>query len=69
MADGKKKKQNKIASRQAKGRLHQQMIRDAILKRYPQLSPRDVESTAMGQSGADIAIPSCCRSLSIFCRG
>jgi hypothetical protein len=43
-------------SRKSKGRRFQQFIRDAILEKFPQLTERDVESTGMGQSGADIKL-------------
>jgi hypothetical protein len=44
------------SSSKAKGRLGQQEVRDAILKRFPNLEPDDVRSTAMGQNGEDIQL-------------
>lgn len=41
-------------SAKAKGRRLQQTLRDELLKRFPQLTARDVRSTGMGQTGTDI---------------
>ena len=47
---------NTPQSRKAKGRKHQQWIRDKILELYEQLEPDDVRSTSMGVSGTDIQL-------------
>ena len=47
----------------AKGRNFQQMIRDILLKTFPNLEPDDVRSTAMGQSGEDIQLSPAARKL------
>lgn len=47
---------NTPSSRKSKGRRFQQLIRDAILDKFPELTDRDVESTGMGQSGVDIKL-------------
>lgn len=44
------------ASRKAKGRKLQQLVRDSILKKFPHLTIDDVRSTAMGQGGMDIQL-------------
>jgi len=43
-------------SRKAKGRIFQQYVRDMILAKFPTLTERDVQSTGMGQSGADVKL-------------
>lgn len=45
-----------IASRKARGRRHQQWVRDKILEYFPDLTLDDVRSTSMGASGADIQL-------------
>lgn len=47
---------NTPQSRKAKGRKLQQETRDAILERYPELEPDDVQSNGMGQAGTDIIL-------------
>lgn len=44
------------ASRKAKGRKLQQLVRDKVLKTFPHLDPEDVRSTAMGQGGMDVQL-------------
>lgn len=46
----------KASSCKAKGRKLQQIVRDKVLKAFPELTPRDVQSTAMGQSGVDVKL-------------
>jgi hypothetical protein len=46
----------KTASAKAKGRKLQQTVRDAVLKAFPSLGARDVESRGMGQSGDDVVL-------------
>lgn len=48
----------KTSSAKQKGRLHQQTVRDDILKTFKTmgLEPDDVRSTAMGQGGEDIQL-------------
>lgn len=46
-----------------KGRLGQQEIRDAILKKFPELEPDDVVSTTMGDGGEDIKLSPAARKL------
>lgn len=43
-------------SAKSKGRRGQQLVRDAILKAFPQLTTDDVRSTSMGATGADILL-------------
>lgn len=40
----------------AKGRKLQQTVRDAIVAKYPNLTPDDVRSTPMGSNGEDIQL-------------
>jgi hypothetical protein len=46
----------KPSSAKAKGRKLQQLVRDTILERYPELQPDDVRSTGMGQGGEDVQL-------------
>lgn len=46
----------KTQSAKAKGRKLQQIVRDKILQKYPQLTSRDVRSTSMGAAGVDILL-------------
>ena len=41
----------KPSSAKAKGRKHQQWVRDKILELFPELESDDVRSTGMGQGG------------------
>lgn len=50
-------------SAKSKGRRLQQMVRDAILKAFPQLEKDDVRSTAMGQGGEDVQLSPAARKL------
>ena len=43
-------------SSKSKGRRGQQLVRDAILKAFPELEADDVRITSMGQTGADIQL-------------
>lgn len=55
----------------AKGRRHQQWVRDRILAIFPSLTLDDVASTAMGQNGEDIKLATVARKLfpySIECK-
>jgi len=45
-----------IAARKQKGRKLQQVVRDSILKLFPELTERDVRSTPMGVSGEDVQL-------------
>lgn len=61
----------KPSSAKAKGRKHQQYVRDEILKRHPSLDASDVRSTSMGASGVDIQLSQAARKLvplSIECK-
>lgn len=48
----------KTSSAKAKGRRLQQLVRDFILNLFTELTPDDVRSTGMGQSGVDIQLSS-----------
>lgn len=54
------KSQNTMAittqSAKAKGRKVQQLVRDALLKLFPNLEPDDIKSVSMGASGEDILL-------------
>lgn len=50
-------------SSKAKGRRGQQLVRDALLKAFPQLEPDDIRSTAMGQTGEDLLLSPAARKL------
>jgi len=61
----------KPSSAKAKGRLHQQWVRDLILRLWTKLEPDDVKSTGMGQGGEDIQLSPAARKLvplSIECK-
>lgn len=62
----------KTSSAKAKGRRHQQWVRDKILALFPkQLLPDDVRSTSMGAGGEDIQLSPAARRLfpySIECK-
>jgi len=45
-----------VASRKAKGRKLQQLVRDAVLEKFTHLTQDDVRSTAMGQGGMDVQL-------------
>lgn len=47
---------NTAASRKAKGRKHQQWVRDLLLEAFPHLEADDCRSTGMGQSGEDLQL-------------
>lgn len=53
----------KPSSAKAKGRRHQQWVRDQILALFPKLEPDDVRSTSMGAGGEDILLSSAARKL------
>jgi len=53
----------KPASAKQKGRKHQQVIRDDILKLFPQLEPDDVKSTSMGAGGEDVQLSPAARKV------
>lgn len=53
----------KPSSAKAKGRRHQQWVRDKILEQFPKLEPADVRSTGMGQNGEDIQLSPAARKL------
>jgi hypothetical protein len=53
----------KPSSAKAKGRKHQQWVRDQILGRFPKLEPDDVRSTGLGQNGEDIMLSPAARKL------
>lgn len=50
-------------SAKAKGRRLQQIVRDALLKKFPSLGRDDVRSTAMGQQGEDVQLSTAARVL------
>lgn len=47
----------------AKGRKGQQLVRDAILKVFPELEADDVRSTGMGQPGEDLQLSPAARKI------
>jgi len=53
----------KTSSAKAKGRKHQQWVRDQILAVYPQLESDDVRSTSMGAGGEDVQLSPAARKL------
>jgi cephalosporin hydroxylase len=53
----------KTSSAKAKGRKHQQYVRDKILSIFSSLEPDDVRSTGMGQGGEDIQLSPAGRKL------
>ena len=46
----------KPRSCKAKGRKLQNLVRDLILKTFPALTSRDVQSTIMGEAGVDVKL-------------
>lgn len=46
----------KTSSAKSKGRRLQQMVRDMVLDLFKSLTPNDVRSTGMGQSGVDVQL-------------
>jgi hypothetical protein len=59
------------SSAKAKGRRHQQWVRDQILAHFPQLEADDVRSTSMGAGGEDVPLSPAARRLfpySIECK-
>lgn len=61
----------KPSSAKAKGRKHQQYVRDQILKRHLSLDGSDVRSTSMGAGGEDVQLSQAARALvplSIECK-
>ena len=61
----------KPSSAKAKGRRHQQWVRDKILELFPKLEPDDVRSTSMGAGGEDVQLSPAARKLfpySIECK-
>lgn len=63
MTDTLPKPRIKISSAKAKGRKAQQMVRDWLLKLFPDLEPDDVVSTSMGAGGADIQLSPAARKV------
>ena len=53
----------KPSSAKAKGRRHQQWVRDQILALFPKLEPDDVRSTSMGAGGEDVLLSPAARKL------
>jgi len=53
----------KPSSAKAKGRRHQQWVRDQILALFPKLEPDDVRSTSMGAGGEDVQLSPAARRL------
>lgn len=53
----------KPSSAKAKGRRHQQWVRDQILALFPSLEPDDVRSTSMGAGGEDVQLSPAARKL------
>ena len=46
----------KPRSAKNKGKRLQNLVRDEVLKAFPELTTRDVQSTTMGEAGADIKL-------------
>lgn len=46
----------KTNSAKAKGRRLQQLVRDKVLKAFPSLTLKDVQSRAMGSQGTDVVL-------------
>lgn len=44
----------KTKSLKAKARLHQQEVRDRLLRAFPSLTEEDIQSVTMGRKGEDI---------------
>ena len=57
----------KTSSAKAKGRKLQQVVRDAILAKYPHLEPDDVKSTSMGAGGEDVQLSPAARRSFPYC--
>lgn len=53
----------KTQSAKAKGRTLQKLVRDSLLKIFPSLTPDDIRSTGMGQSGLDIQLSTAAQKL------
>lgn len=53
----------KTSSAKAKGRRHQQNVRDTILAYNPDLAPEDVVSCPMGSHGMDIQLSAAARAV------
>lgn len=53
----------KPSSAKAKGRRHQQWVRDKVYETFPQLEEGDVLSTSMGAGGEDIKLSPAARRL------
>lgn len=53
----------KPSSAKAKGRRHQQWVRDKILETFPSLESDDCRSTSMGANGEDILMSPAARKL------
>lgn len=53
----------KPSSAKAKGRKHQQWVRDKIYETFPQLEDGDVRSTSMGAGGEDLQLSPAARKL------
>ena len=53
----------KPSSAKAKGRKHQQWVRDKILALFPSLEEADVRSTSMGAGGEDVQLSPAARKL------
>lgn len=53
----------KTSSAKAKGRRHQQWVRDKIYKAFPQLEEGDVRSTSMGAGGEDLLLSPAARKV------
>lgn len=53
----------KTSSAKAKGRRHQQWVRDKIYETFPVLEDGDVRSTSMGAGGEDLQLSPAARRL------
>jgi len=53
----------KVQSAKAKGRRHQQWVRDQILALFPKLEKDDCRSTSMGCGGEDVQLSPAARKL------
>lgn len=53
----------KPSSAKAKGRRHQQWVRDKIYQTFPQLEEGDVRSTSMGAGGEDLQLSPAARKV------
>lgn len=53
----------KTSSAKAKGRRHQQWVRDKLYEAFPQLEEGDIRSTSMGAGGEDLQLSPAARKV------